>query len=154
MLQVIGLQWGGNMLDGSLTLDPCTLRMTIRKGDTGNVCFALNEVLSDCTFWFVVKEDIDQLDEEAPIFQEYEFAGGSYLLIKISEEESNKLDSGSNTCLCKRYKDYIWGIKYAEHERDENGNYVGLGSIETLVPRLTKRPPVFRVYPEIIGKTE
>lgn len=138
------------MLDGSLILNPETLKMTFRKGDTGSVCFRFNEYMTDCTFWFVVKEDIDQSDDEAPIFQTYEHVAGSFLLIKISEEESDKLSSGDSTCICKRYKDYIYGIKYAKHIIDENGNDVGLGSIKTLVPRLMKRPPIFRVYPEII----
>lgn len=144
------MQWGGRMLDGSLIINKDTLRMSIRKGDTGSVCFRLSEAMYDCTFWFVVKEKASQPDNEAPIFQKYEHVGGSLLLISISEEESDKLVSASSSCGCTQYKDYIWALKYAKHLKDEEGNLIGIGSVKTLIPHPMRRPPIFRVYPEII----
>lgn len=143
------------MLDGSLIVNKDTLRMTIRKGDTGTACFRLNEAITDCTFWFVVKETVDQTDAEAPILQEYKHVGGPLLLIKISEEESDRLsaknESDSSNCLCtNRYKDYVWALKYAKNVRDEKGNLIGIGSVKTLIPYPMRRAPIFRVYPEII----
>lgn len=139
-------------MDGSLTIDQETFKMTIRKGDTGSVCFRLNKAVEDCTFWFVVKESTSQSDSDAPIYQEYEYKGGTLLLIKITEEESDRLTSSdpNSTCICRQYKDYIWALKYAEHLKDEEGNFIGLGTVKTLVPKATRRPPIFRVYPEVI----
>jgi hypothetical protein len=141
------------MLDGSLFLDPETLKMVLRKGDTGHVCLRLSTSLADGTFWFVVKEDASQPDSEAPIVQKYDHPGGSLLLITISEEESDKLvgQSEYSTCVCKKnYKDYIWALKFAEHLRDDDGNIIGVGSVKTLIPCVTHKAPIFRVYPEII----
>ena len=139
-------------MDGSLTIDHETFKMTIRKGDTGSVCFRLNKEVQDCTFWFVVKENISQADSAAPIYQEYEHEGGVLLLLTITEEESDRLSSAdpNSTCICRQYKDYIWALKYAERLKDEEGNFIGHGTVKTLIPKATRRPPIFRVYPEII----
>lgn len=140
-------------MEGSLIIDPVTLKISMRKGDTGSVCFRLNRQISDCFFWFVVKESVLQPDSEAPIYQKYDHVGGSLLLISISEEESDRL-SGKGTvgssCLKSGYKDYIYAIKYAEKILDEEGNFVGTSSVKTLIPKAMRKPPIFRVYPEII----
>lgn len=141
------------MNDTNLIVDPCSMKMALRKGDTGTACFRFDEYLEEGTVWFVVKESIKQPDSEAPIYKKWDFKGGSLLLIKVTEEESDKLSFGEVNSSCPRtrlYKDYIWAIKYAEHLKDENGNFVGLGSVITIIPRGFEKPPIFRVYPEII----
>ncbi len=140
-------------MEGTLLLDPITLKMTIRKGDTGSVCFRLNRPAENCFFWFVVKESIFQSDSDAPIYQKYDHVGGSLLLLTISEEESDRLSAKEPTISCcnsSGYRDYIWAIKYAEKILDDDGNFLGTSSVKTLVPKAMRKPPIFRVYPEII----
>lgn len=139
------------MLEESMIVDFCTLKMALRKGDSGSACIRLTEEAQGATFWFVVKENLQQPDEEAPILQKYEHDGSPYLFLSISELESDKLSSGDNTCPFKAsYKDYIWALKYVQNIRDEDGNIVDTGRVRTLIPHPQKRPPIFRVYPEII----
>ena len=147
----IGLHWG-TKVQGSLQLNEETLRLSIRKGDCGSTCFRLTQYMEDCHFWFVVKETATQPDEEAPILQHYYFPGGNLLLISISEEESDRLECRADQkCPHKLlYKDYIWAIKFAQNVRDEEGNILGVDSVKTLIPSMNRRPPTFRVYPEII----
>lgn len=129
-----------------------TMMMALRKGDCGASCLRLTEDAIGGTFWFVVKESLEQADEDAPILQKYEHAGGPYLLIEISEEESDRLSAeGSSTCSIKpKYKDYIWAIKYVQNIRDEEGNIIGTGKVKTFIPCHFNNPPIFRVYPEVI----
>ena len=137
----------------TLRLDPITLKMTIRKGDEGSAPLRLTIDANDCYFWFAVKENIQQPDSEAPIFQTYYHEDGELFVISISEEESDRLSAGdcSSNCPCNNhYKDYIWALKYARCIRDENGTFLGTEKAKTLIPALAKRPPIFRVYPEII----
>ena len=134
-----------------MIVDRCSMKMALRKGDSGSACIYLTEEAKGATFWFVVKENLQQADEEAPIFQKYEHDGSQYLFISISELESDKLSAGDNTCPFKvSYKDYIWALKYVENIRDEQGNVIGTGRVRTLVPHPLQKPPIFRVYPEII----
>lgn len=139
------------MIEESMIVDWCSMKMALRKGDSGSACFRLNEETQGSTFWFVVKENMQQADEDAPIFQKYEHEGGPLLLISISEIESDRLSAGDVTNSYKpMYKDYIWALKYVENIRDEEGNIIGTGRVRTLIPHPTRKPPIFRVYPEII----
>lgn len=139
------------MLEESMIVDPCTMKMALRKGDSGSAYLWLNEEARGSTFWFVVKESIHQPDEEAPILQKYEHDGGQFLEISISELESDKLSAGDNKCPFKNtYKDYIWALKYVQNIRNENGEIIDTGRVRTLVPHPQRKPPIFRVYPEII----
>lgn len=141
------------MTANNMMINYQTMMMALRKGDTGTACLHLNENVDGCTFWFVVKENASQPDEEAPILQKFEHAGGPYLVINISEEESDRLSAAEDPTskTSPVYKDYIWGVKYVENIRDFTGKITGVGRVKTLVPHCLKRPPIFRVYPEIIG---
>lgn len=140
------------MREDSIRINPETLRIELRKGDSGSTCFRLNEHLDDGLFFFVVKESLSQPDSEAPIYRTFEHPGGPYVLIHIDEEASDRLSSvpSSTNCFCTSYKDYIWGLKYAAYLYDEEGNCIGTDAVRTLIPRIARRPPIFRVYPEVI----
>jgi hypothetical protein len=122
------------MIEESLYIHPDTLRIDFRKGDTGSVCFRLNENLEDGIFWFAVKESLSQPDDEAPVIKVMEHPGGPLVLISIDEEESDRFSSETASCAyCNSYKDYIWGLKYAAYIYDEDGVRLGTGSVKTLI---------------------
>lgn len=125
-----------------LKIDKKTYKVSIRKGDSGNIPMKFNIPIDMYKFWFTVKTHMDQPDSEAPILKIYDNVYGNYLVVILTEEDTDKLEVPEPCgCATNYHKDYIWAVKYTKK---------GSTDVHTLVPEGFKKPPTFRVYPEVI----
>lgn len=109
-----------------------TLMISGYKGDTASFTFQFNEDISNSTVCFIVKKNVNDLEEKAVLKKEFISPTAQAIQLKLTESDTLKLGTPNSS-----FKDYYWSLKIKA-----NNDFV-----QTLIPNAYEASPIFRVYP-------
>jgi len=105
-----------------------------RRGDSGSIGFRFNMPLDGFDVDFCISKKLNPEKEDILVSKCYKNVSGTYLIVSLTGEDTEKLTTGENFS-----GQYFWTLKI----HNENG------FVMTLVPDKLTRTPGFIVFPKI-----
>lgn len=119
----------------SFTIDENSLTIKGRKGDSASFTFEFENDLTGFNLDFEIKKNLNGSD--AIITKTFSNIQNNAIEIILSAEDTSKFPT-----VMGNYLSYHWGLKI----------YDDMGFAQTLIPDDLNTPPLFLIYPEVVGE--
>lgn len=117
-------------------INPDSLLIKGRRGDSGSFTFDFDQDLSEYCVDFYVKRNLNDPDDKTIIKKSYKNIEGTVVTIDLLPSETEKLLTRSDS-----YVQYYWGLKI----------HIGDSFAQTIIPMEFKNAPIMCVYPQLGG---